>query len=70
MIILGTSLVALKHVNANATLFIVGSTLAYIGRLQSCYQGTHATSADNARKARTALRQIKLPVRYRYRAEK
>jgi hypothetical protein len=59
--------VAAKHVGATETLFIVGSTLAYIGRLQNCYRGI-ATSPEDAREARAALRKIKLPVRYRYRS--
>ncbi len=62
--------IAAGHVNASETLFIVGATLAYIGRLQSCYRGTHASSPDDAREARAALRKMKLPARYRYRAEK
>jgi hypothetical protein len=61
--------IAAKHVDASETLFIVGSTLAYIGRLQSCYRGMQAASPEGAREARAALRQIKLPVRYRYRSE-
>jgi hypothetical protein len=60
---------AAKHVETKEPLFIVGSTLAYIGRLQSCYRGT-ATADEEARAARTALRQIRLPERYGYRAER
>jgi hypothetical protein len=61
---------AAEHVKASETLFIVGATLAYIGRLQSCYRGTHAASPADAREARAGLRKIKLPARYRYRVEK
>jgi hypothetical protein len=59
---------AAEHVGASETLFIAGASLAYVGRLQSCYQGVHAASPEDAREARAALRKIKLPPRYRYRA--
>jgi hypothetical protein len=59
--------IAAEHVGASETLFIVGSTLAYVGRLQSCYQGLQAASAEDARETRAALRKIKLPERYQYR---
>ncbi len=58
---------AAEHVTASETLFLVGATLAYIGRLQACYRGTYAASGDDARQARTALRKLKLPPQYRYR---
>ncbi len=59
--------IAAKHVNASETLFIVGSTLAYVGRLQRCYEGAQAASPEDAKKTRAALRAISLPSRYRYR---
>jgi len=59
--------IAAEHVKASETLFIVGATLAYIGRLQACYRGTHAASPEAARESRAALRKIRLPERYRYR---
>lgn len=62
--------VAAGHVNVSETLFIVGATLAYVGRLQSCYRGVYAASSDDARATRAALRKIRLPPRYRYRAAK
>jgi hypothetical protein len=58
--------IAAEHVKASETLFIVGATLAYVGRLQRCYQGTHAASPETARETRAALRKIRLPERYRY----
>jgi hypothetical protein len=58
--------IAAEHVKVSETLFIVGSTLAYVGRLQSCYQGLYADSPDVARETRAALRKIRLPERYRY----
>jgi hypothetical protein len=61
---------AAEHVKASETLFIVGATLAYVGRIQSCYRGTHAASPEDAREARAALRKIRLPERYRYTRER
>jgi hypothetical protein len=62
--------IAAEHVKASETLFIVGATLAYVGRLQSCYRGMHAASPEGAREARAALRKIRLPERYRYARER
>jgi hypothetical protein len=59
---------AAAHVQASEPLFIIGATLAYVGRLQACYQGTHALSKEDAREVRAALRKIRLPEQYRYRA--
>ena len=59
--------IAAEHVGASETLFIVGSTLAYVGRLQSCYQGLQAASAEDAKESRAALRRLRVPDRYRYR---
>jgi hypothetical protein len=56
--------IAAGHVKATEPLFIVGSTLGYIGRLQRCYRGLHAMSSREARKVRGALGRIKLPHRY------
>jgi hypothetical protein len=59
---------AASHVNASETLFIVGSTLAHIGRLQKHFRGVHAVSERDAREARSALQAIRLPPQYRYRS--
>jgi hypothetical protein len=59
--------IAAQHVNASETLFIVGSTLAYVGRLQRCYEGVQAISPEDAKETRAALRAISLPWQYRYR---
>jgi hypothetical protein len=59
---------AAEHVGASETLFIVGSTLAYVGRLQKCYRGVHTGSDKNAREIRSALQAIRLPSRHRYRS--
>ena len=60
--------IAARHVEATETLFIVGATLAYIGRLQKCYRGVLAASPGEAREVRAALQKIKLPPQYRYRS--
>jgi hypothetical protein len=62
--------IAAEHVKASETLFIVGSTLAYVGRLQSCYRGRHAESPESARESRAALRKIRLPSQYHYSGER
>jgi hypothetical protein len=59
---------AAEFVGASEPLFIIGATMAYVGRLQACYEGTHAASPESARDTRTALRRIKVPEQYRYRA--
>ncbi len=59
---------AAEHVGAAETRFIVGATMAYVGRLQACYEGTHAPSPESARESRAALRKIRLPEQYRYRS--
>ncbi len=58
---------AAERVKASETLFIVGSTLAYIGRLQKFYRGVHAGSPEEAREMKAALQKIRLPPQYRYR---
>jgi hypothetical protein len=59
--------IAAEHVKVSEPLFIVGSTLAYVGRLQSCYRGVQSESPEAAKEARAALRKIRLPERYLYR---
>jgi len=58
---------AAAHVDVSEPLFIIGSTMAYIGRLQACYEGARAASEEAAHETRSALRKIRLPERYRYR---
>jgi hypothetical protein len=55
--------IAAKHVNATEPLFIIGSTLAHIGRLQRFYRGLR-TRSGQASKVRAALQRIELPPRY------
>lgn len=57
---------ACMYLDVSEPLFIIGSTLAYLGRLQKCYEGKRAASDEAARDTRAALRKIKLPERYRY----
>ena len=57
---------AAEHVGASEPLFIVGATMAYVGRLQACYEGTYAASPESARESRAALRKIRHPEQYRY----
>ena len=57
---------AAEFVQVSEPLFIVGATMAYVGRLQACYQGARAASPADARDSRAALRRIKLPEQYRY----
>jgi uncharacterized protein (DUF1778 family) len=61
---------AAKHVGTSEPLFLIGSTLAYIGRLQKQFRGTHADSPDLAVEIRKTLEAIRLPPRYHYRARR
>jgi uncharacterized protein (DUF1778 family) len=57
---------AAEHVHATEPLFIVGSTLAHIGRLQACFRAIHADGPEEARALCSALQKIKLPRQYEY----
>jgi uncharacterized protein (DUF1778 family) len=57
---------AAEHVHASEPMFIVGATLAHIGRLQKCFRALHADSPEEARAILTALGRIKLPRQYQY----
>jgi hypothetical protein len=61
---------AAEHVGASEPLFIIGATLAHIGRLQRFFRADHADSPEEARAIRAGLERIKLPPQYRYRAGK
>ena len=58
--------IAAEHVKASEPLFIIGATMAYVGRLQACYQGLQAATSEAAKESRAALRKIRLPEQYRY----
>jgi hypothetical protein len=47
-------------------MFIVGATLAHIGRLQKWFRAVHADSPEEARAIKSALDTIKLPTQCRY----
>ena len=57
---------AAEHVHASEPMFIIGSTLAHIGRLKACFKGIHADDPEEARDLRAALDRIKLPPHYQY----
>jgi len=57
---------AAEHVHASEVMFIVGATLAHIGRLQSFFQASHADSPGEARAIKSDLDRIVLPGRFRY----
>jgi uncharacterized protein (DUF1778 family) len=55
---------AAEHVHASEVMFIVGATLAHIGRLQGFFRVIHAETPEEARAIRSALEKIRLPTRY------
>ena len=57
---------AAEHVHASEPMFIIGATLAHIGRLKACFKGIHADTPEEARELRGALEKIKLPPHYQY----
>lgn len=57
---------AAEHVHASEVMFIVGATLAHIGRLQKWFKADHADSPEEARAIKSALDKIKLPAQYQY----
>jgi uncharacterized protein (DUF1778 family) len=58
---------AAEHVGASEPMFIIGATLAHIGRMQRCFQASHAGSPDEAHAICAALVNIQLPPQYQYR---
>ena len=57
---------AAEHVHASEPMFIIGATLAHIGRLKACFKAIHADTPEEARAITAALEGIKLPARYQY----
>ena len=57
---------AAEHVHASEPMFIIGSTLAHIGRLKACFKGIDADTPEEARDIRAGLDKIKLPPRFQY----
>ncbi len=57
---------AAEHVHASEPMFIIGATLAHIGRLKACFKGIHAETPEEARDIRAGLDKIKLPPQSQY----
>ena len=57
---------AAEHVHASEPMFIIGATLAHIGRLKACFKAIHADTPEEARAIRADLDKIKLPPQYEY----
>lgn len=57
---------AAEHVHASEPMFIIGATLAHIGRLKACFKVIHAETPEEARAIRADLEKIKLPPQYQY----
>ena len=52
---------AAEHVGASEPMFIIGATLAHIGRLQRFFQAVHADSPEEARAIRPRSRGSSFP---------
>jgi hypothetical protein len=57
---------AAAHVHASEPMFIIGSTLAHIGRLKAYFKAIHADTPEEARAIRAGLEKIMLPPKYQY----
>jgi len=57
---------AAEHVHASEPMFIIGATLAHIGRLKACFKAIHADTPEEALGIRAKLEKIQLPPQYRY----
>ena len=57
---------AARLVHTSEPSFILGSTLAYIGRLQKCFTGESCPTPEEAAEKIRKLRAIKLPAQYQY----
>jgi hypothetical protein len=57
---------AAEHVHASEPMFIVGATLAHIGRLQRFFRAIHADGPEEAQAIRAELEKIKVPPQYQY----
>jgi uncharacterized protein (DUF1778 family) len=57
---------AAEQVHASEPMFIIGATLAHIGRLKACFRAIHADTPEEARDLRADLEKIKLPAHYQY----
>jgi len=59
-----------QHVRASEPQFVIGSTLAYVGRLQRCFEGLCAETPHEGQKMRVELQRIKIPPQYQYRSRR
>lgn len=57
---------ATSLVQTSEPLFIIGSALAYIGRLQSCFEGTDLSTPEEAAKVKKKLQAIRIPPQFEY----
>jgi len=57
---------AAAHVHTSEPLFMIGATLAYIGRLQKCFRGEAEDTPEEAAEIRRKLAAIRLPAQYQY----
>jgi hypothetical protein len=57
---------AAEHVHASEPMFIIGATLAHIGRLKASFKAIHADTPEEARAIRADIEKIKLPAQYEY----
>ncbi len=55
---------AAQAIHASEPMFIIGSTLAYIGRLEASFGGIAADSPEEAEALMTDLAKIKLPAQF------
>ncbi|HET6412379.1 MAG TPA: hypothetical protein VFG53_09980 [Anaeromyxobacter sp.] len=60
---------AARLVHTSEPSFILGSTLAYIGRLQKCFTGESCPTPEEAAEKIRKLRAIRLPAQYEYRRD-
>lgn len=61
---------AADHVGASEPNFMLGATLAYIGRLQRLFEGSAAETPAEGVKMRASLQDIQLPPQYQYRGRR
>jgi hypothetical protein len=61
---------AADHVHATEPQFIIGSTLAYVGRLQECFEATHEETREEVKAMVEDLQRIRLPPQYQYRGRR
>jgi len=60
---------AARLVHTSEPSFILGSTLAYVGRLQKCFTGESCGTPEEAAEKIRKLRAIRLPSQYEYRRD-